>query len=163
MQKKVIQYMPGLADVFEPWSLKISLLVSIPIATAQAFMDKYVFDHSGWIQAIGILVIFDTITGIWKSLKLSKFSSYKFGAVLIKTVIYAMVVFVLGGLYRVENETTQLIATLGYTAIAAREFLSLVENVEIIRPGTFPKWLITRLDQFDKEGKHIGQDQSTTV
>lgn len=160
MPKKVIPYMPGLSQIFEPYAMKMALLISLPIAAAQAFMDKYVFDHSGWIQAIAFLVIFDTITGVWKSFKLSKFSSYKFGAVLVKTVIYAMVVFVLGGLYRVTNDTTQLIATLGYTAIAAREFLSLVENVEIIRPGTFPKWLITRLDQFDKEGNHIGTNQS---
>jgi phage-related holin len=146
-------HVPGLAEMFDLAYMKLTVLCSVAYTTTQAFLEDYVFTHSGWVEVIVFAVIGDTITGIIKSVKQKKFSSYKFGALMVKGVIYGLFVLILGGLYKVENDTMRLLATLGYSAIVVREVLSFVENVEIIRPNTFPKWLISRLEHFDEEGK----------
>jgi hypothetical protein len=146
---------PGVNEMFELGQAKIVFIVSIGFTAVQAFMDKYVFDHSGWVKIIALAIVIDTITGVAKSYKMSTFSSYKFGSVMTKTCVYGLFILLLGGLYQVESEMTKSFATLGYSAILFREVLSVVENCEIIHPGLFPKWFIKRLAQFDEEGKFV--------
>lgn len=153
----ITKHLPGLQGMAEAAHLKITFAVSFALTSAQALLDHYVFNHSQWVQAIALAVIADTITGVWKSWKIKVFNSYKFGAVFTKAIVYAIIVFVLGGLEKVDSEIVTGIAQLGYAAILIREVVSLAENVEIIRPGTLPSWFTKRLKDFDDSGNYTGQ------
>lgn len=145
-------HLPGIHSLTDFAQAKIILLFSGVFTTGQYLMNTYVFNHSGWVQAIMIAVCIDTITGVWKSIKNRTFNSYNFGSLMIKAIVYALFVFVLGGLWQVEHETSKLIANLGYSAILFREALSVVENIEDIRPGSVPAWITDKLKKESEGG-----------
>lgn len=156
-KREICRYMMTQVLIFNIINDKVkpAFVLAIPFTGIQAFMDAYVFDHSGWVQAIILAVFADTLAGVIKSWNKKKFDSYRFGSVIGKTVVYAAFVFVTGGIYRIDNEITNAVATLMYSAILFREGLSFIENMEEIRPGTFPRWLVARLKRFDENGTPI--------
>lgn len=153
--KSMKDHVPGLSQFADLSQMKLVMLTSFGFTGIQVFLDQYVFNHSGWVEIIAIAVVVDTVSGVAKSWKNKTFSSYKFGGVFVKVCLYALFVLVLGGLYNVQSDITQAFATLGYSVIVFREVLSFVENAEVLRPGTFPKWFVKRLEKYDEDGNFV--------
>lgn len=144
---------PGITHFLEAAAWKFAVVGSTIITGFQAIVNHYILNHSEWIQAIMMAVACDTITGVWKSLENRKFSSYRLGAVFTKIILYALLIRVFMDVEQIPSVIAKAFAQMGYGTILVRETLSLVENVEAIRPGTFPKWFVKRLDDFDNTGK----------
>lgn len=144
---------------------KLTICASAAWATISPFINKYVFSDWDFLPFIVILVIVDTVTGIWKSVKKNDFSSYAFGAVLTKVILYALYFVVIHNLTNFsQNDFVITLFTwvqqLGYAAIIVREAVSIIENMGIISPGLIPKWILKRLRQFDKDGKFKDSDDA---
>ena len=155
-----LKHIPGLGDISDFSSMKIAVVLSASFTGIQAIIQSYVFDHMQWVSIICIALLMDTLSGVLKSWKLCQFSSYAFGAIFIKAVIYGMFVFLLGGMGSMESEILKAFSALGYSTILFRETLSFIENCEVLRPGTFPSVLVKRLSQFDEDGKFKEDGQS---
>lgn len=139
---------------------KMVIFCSIGWATiTQFFTDA--FAEGNFFPLFFLLIGIDTITGIWKSVKLNNFDSYKFGGIMTKIILYGCfltVVFVMTRFSSNETITslfTQWAEQGAYAAIVIRESISIIENIGVINPKLLPTWILKRLRQFDEEGKPI--------
>jgi len=135
----------------------ISMATALPISWyTQYGLDYYVFSDWAFLKYLIVLVIVDTVLGIAKHYKMKDLSSKAFGAIGNKLLVYTSVMILsnvlthysVGG---VEQTYLQWFGTFCCTALIIREALSIIENVEAICPGFFPKWIIKRLKDFNSE------------
>jgi hypothetical protein len=122
------------------------------------FVQKYIFADLDFIIFVGLIILLDTILGVWKGLKYNKFSSFRFYDVVEKVVLYGFfLVFVHIGTH-FRGGTSWLsgwLDNIGYTIVIVREGISLIENIGAIRPQLLPKWLLSKLKDFDEKGELI--------
>lgn len=139
---------------------KLTICMSAAWAFIANAFDKYVFSDWEFLPFIVIIVVLDTITGMWKSFKRSDFSSYSFGGFMTKVILYAIYLFVIHNLSNFSpKESVQAlfewVEQLGYAAIIVREAISVIENIGAISPNLLPKWILKRLRHFDENGNFI--------
>ncbi len=75
-----------------------SILAVLTAATFQEFFQEYFFDAWDFALFLVIMVIVDTITGIWAAYQRGILSSSPMGKVFTKLILYALVLIVLHGL-----------------------------------------------------------------
>lgn len=139
---------------------KVVLLMSAVWSTIAALVDTYMFSEWDFLPYLVVLVIVDTLTGVWKSLLQRNFNSYTFGAFITKAVLYAVYMVVLHGLTNFSDRKAvvalfEWVQELGYAALIVRESISIIENLGAIKPGLVPRWILKRLKNFDETGKPI--------
>lgn len=144
---------------------KLTICASAAWATVAQLFNQYVFDDWEFLPFVIVLVILDTLTGVWKSLKFGSFSSYSFGGFMTKVILYAIYLFVLHGLTNFSSKDSVMslftwVEQLGYAAIIVRESVSIVENIGAISPKLIPTWILKRLRQFDKNGEFKPEEQN---
>ena len=135
----------------------------VPVAvgtTAAVFKDifhVYIFNEWHIAGFVFIAVFFDTLTGVWKAAKRKQINSNAYGKVIEKCVLYFVVLILAHILTNFTQEPgfsehLRWVRYAVYFTLISREVLSSVENIEVIRPGTFPAWLITRLRNVEATG-----------
>lgn len=131
-----------LVDASPLWSLLSSTL------------KKYVFDDVEYLKFLGVVIICDTTLGLYKAWKEHRISSKGFSMVINKFVVYSAALITTHVLehYTIRGKTNIVFGWLDsvvFCAIMAREAISIFENISILQPGLFPKWILKRLSQFD--------------
>lgn len=145
---------------------KLTIATSAAWASWQIFFNEYVFSNWEFLPFIVILVVIDTLTGVWKSLKLSDFSSYSFGGFMTKVILYAVYLAVIHNLVSFSSKDSikslfSWVEQLGYAALIVREVVSIFENIGVIRPKLLPKFVLKRLRHFDAHGEFISTNNPT--
>ena len=147
-------YMPvkNLAKVFiDPLTLSISFSLGVAYDWLH---HRWELDHIiSWNLFTGVVVLLmiDTVLGMWKHWNLKTFSSSGFGKLLGKVVIYCA--------FFKMSDIVARVQMLGWTgdfmvsALLIREAISITENMAILRPELIPSWILKRLKDFDEDGK----------
>ncbi|MCA8831965.1 bacteriophage holin [Hymenobacter pini] len=133
--------------VVSPWALLIR---------------QYLFDDWQFLGFLMVLIVVDTITGVFRSWRQRQVSSRAFSRIFTKVLIYlallvlahVMTNFTVHGKV---NVLFQWFDTFIYSAMMAREALSLLENLAGIEPTLIPKALLKRLAQFSEDPATAGQ------
>ena len=98
------------------------------------FLTIFLFTMEGALWAVGILIISDTITGIWGAIKeggWSAFESRKLGRIVTKLILYPLALLVA---FTAENVLSPAIpwVTVTMGALATIELKSFFENINKI-------------------------------
>ena len=120
------------------------------------FFRTYVFDDWEFVKWLTVLMVVDTILGVLKHWFTKDISSKGYGMVGKKLIVYSAVMILAHVLscFTVHNQpvmTLQWFVSFGCTVLMVREGLSIVENIEAILPGFFPKSIVSRLKDFDSK------------
>jgi phage-related holin len=142
----------GLLKVF---ATKQTVVLTLSISGLWfALKQAFIRDHLiSWELTIALMsmVLMDTGLGFLKHLKLKTVSSSGFSGFMIKLLLYWCILKV--------GNWLSLIPFFGMSGdviicgMMVREAISIAENIEVIRPGTFPQWIVKRLKDFDDDGK----------
>lgn len=149
-------------DIFYPYmefvKLKSPVIIGIAWSSIASLFNTYIFDDWSFLVYLVILIVLDTILGVWKAFKHGVISSSRFGGLVIKSVLYACFLVVVHNLTNFsQNEITKSIflwvEELCYAALLVREAISIIENIGAIKPDLLPKWILKRLKSFDEKGQ----------
>lgn len=138
-----------------------SFFIAFPITYVADFVERYVFGDCQWVIYLAVLVGLDSLLGFVKHWLTDTVSSKGWGDVGIKLLLYSTVLIMGHVLANVEvaagTGTAHLtwFKTFSCVFLMVREALSIVENIEEIKPGFFPKWLVKRLAVI--HGKDLGE------
>lgn len=133
----------------------ISTILMIPILT---MIEKYIFNDWEFIRFLIVLIVIDTILGVWKSYIKKCISSKGWGQVIRKLIAYSsllilthvMAEFTISG---VKNVLFGWFPQFAYSAIIVRECISIVENIGILNPNLLPARILEKLKEIDSKGK----------
>ena len=105
------------------------------------------------IVSLIYLILIDTFFGVWKHYKNKSLSSSGWGSFATKIIIY-------WGFYIVARNIAGIpfldwSGDLLISGLLIRESISIVENMEKMKPGTIPPWITKRLKDFDDNGNFI--------
>ena len=123
----------------------------------------YVVGECHWVVYLAMLMLLDTLLGFTKHWINHTVSSKGWGDIGIKLIIYTAVLILGHALgvveYAAGGQPAQLswFKTFSCIFLMVRETISIVENIEEIKPGFFPKWLVKRL--YIIQGKDLGDNK----
>lgn len=134
--------------------LAIMFLVAMPVSAILEFINKYLYHDTDYLIFLGVLIALDTILGFCKHWITGDVSSQGFADFGKKILLYASVLILSNVLmhFTINGAApiyTSWFGTFSCTMLMVRESISIVENIEAIRPGFFPLWVIKRLKDFD--------------
>ena len=125
------------------------------------FFKTYVFSDWEFVKWLAVLMVVDTFLGLLKHWFARDISSKGYGMVGKKLIVYSAVMILAHVLssFTVNNQpvtTLEWFGSFGCTVLMVREGLSIIENIEAILPGFFPKSIVSRLKDFDsKKGDNL--------
>lgn len=141
-------------------NLKLVCIVALPLNVILNvdFFRIYVFSDWEFVKWLAVLMVVDTALGIIKHWFTKDISSKGYGMVGKKLIVYSAVMILAHVLsnFTVKNlpvTTLQWFGSFGCTVLMVREGLSIIENIEAILPGFFPKSIVSRLKDFNSEKK----------
>lgn len=138
-----------------------SFIVAIPISWLAELIERYVVGECHWVVYLAVLMVLDTILGFTKHWITHTVSSKGWGDVGIKLLLYLAVLILghtLGSAEMAAGTGTGHLAwfkTFSCVFLMVREAISIVENIEEIKPGFWPKWLVRRLNAI--QNKDLGE------
>lgn len=146
----------------ELFKLKLPFLLAFTWSAIAGLFNTYIFNDWSFLVYLVIMIIIDTILGVWKAFKYGNLSSARFGGLVIKSVLYAIFLVVIHNLTNFStNDVTKSIfmwvEELCYAALLVREAISIIENIGAIKPDLLPVWILKRLKSFDKNGKFVAE------
>lgn len=133
---------------------KMIALIALPVSPFLEIFERYVFGDWEFVKWLVVLMIVDTFLGFIKHCISKDVSSKAWGMIAKKLIIYScvMVLSHVMSNYSIAGQVVDSFVWFRYfacTALIIREALSIIENVEEIYPGFFPKAVITKLKGFD--------------
>lgn len=160
-------------DFLSVYTHKVELSIGAGIigASIAAWFTDFINSNINWIIVVVLFVFIDTLLGIWKGFINNKVSSKRYEKFLKKVIIYAVIVFVAHGMrYASGGEGTSDAAKTFLNwikeallfAVLVRETISILEKAGAIWPGSVPKWLLKRLEDFDENGNFIAEPAKET-
>ena len=135
------------------------LEVTGALSLITAFFAKFFGEMD--LTVLGILILvttLDTATGIWKAKKNRNMETGVMAKLLTKAALYA-ITFLLGYTLTIVTDQwgfSHFFTFAGYSLqyfMIARESLSILENMEEIKPGSTPGWLMKHFKVYVKTGK----------
>lgn len=144
-------------------NIALILKLSIPISILSELFGYYVFSDWEFLKFLVVLMVLDTTLGFIKHWISHDLSSKAYGMIGRKLIVYSAVLILANVIshYKIDGETQttlQWFGTFCCTALMVREALSIIENVEAISPGFFPKSIIRRLNDFNSETGEINKE-----
>lgn len=129
-------------------------IVSISIL---AFVNRYLFSDWQFGAHLCVVIMIDTIFGVWVSLKNRQFGVVGFSKFITKVIIYWLFLCVVHSLthFSVEGERNEIFRwfnLFAYSALIVKESASVMLHIEAIKPGQLPRWIITRFVDYNKTG-----------
>jgi len=132
------------------------------LAPIIGFIEKYLWSDWQFASMLAIVVVADTLTGLFAAWKSKTIHSRAFERVFIKVALYSIALISVHAVAQYLNNKGNTIPyftdVVGYfdSAIYAgvlfRELLSINENLAKVGVVLLPKWLTKRLQAFDDEG-----------
>ncbi len=141
--------------------IKCTFFAAIPFSFLAEVLERYVVGDCHWVLYLAVLMALDTLLGFTKHWLTNTVSSKGWGDVGTKLLLYSSVLVlghVLASVELAAGTGTAHLAwfkTFACVFLIVREALSIVENIEEIKPGFFPKWLVKRL--YIIQGKDLGE------
>lgn len=138
-----------------------TFVLAIPFGWIAELIERYVVGDCHWVVYLAVLMVLDTILGFTKHWITHTVSSKGWGDVGIKLLLYTAVLILghtLGSAEIAAGTGTGHLAwfkTFSCVFLMVRETISIVENIEEIKPGFFPRWLVKRL--YIVQGKDLGE------
>lgn len=138
-----------------------TFILALPISCLADILERYVVGDCHWVLYLAVLMALDTILGFTKHWLTHTISSKGWGDVGIKLLLYTAVLIlghVLGNVEYAAGTGTEHLTwfkTFSCVFLMIREAISIVENIEEIKPGFFPKWFVKRL--YIIQGKDLGE------
>lgn len=134
--------------------LKMIVLFSIPTSILSRIFEQYIFGDWEFVKWLVVLMTIDTLLGFIKHWLQHDISSKAWSMIAKKIIIYSSVLILSHVMsnFRIAGELVNNFLWFRYFACSAlivREALSIIENVEEICPGFFPKSIITKLKGFN--------------
>lgn len=151
--------MKKMLDFFEYYAHKPTMLLALSVlGFLKLVVEKYLFNDWQFLGALFVLIVLDTLLGIWKNLKTKSLSSRGFAGFFEKMALYASFLIVTHVLitFTVEGQSIVVFAWIDnvfYSAIMVREAISILENIGAIKPDLIPSWILAYLKKFDASGK----------
>ena len=149
-------------------NFRMIALIALPTTPFVELFEKYVFGDWEFVKWLVVLVCVDTALGFVKHWISKDVSSKAYGMIAKKLIIYSCVLVLSHVMsnFRIADQIVDSFVWFRYfacTALMIREALSIIENVEDICPGFFPKNIIRKLQGFDNETgkKEETKDEST--
>ena len=148
-------------------SIKMIALIALPISPFVELFERYVFGDWEFVKWLIVLVCVDTGLGFIKHWMSKDISSKAYGMIAKKLIIYSGVLVLSHVManFSIAGSIVDSFVWFRYfacTALMVREALSIIENVEEICPGFFPKAVINKLKGFDNTtGKKEVNNEST--
>ena len=139
---------------------RLVFIVSLPVNAILNFCSVYIFSDWEFVRYLVVAMVLDTALGFiihWRNKDL--------GMIAKKLITYsaALILSNIVTNFTVHGEkvgTLEWFGTFVCTMLMVRETLSIIENIEEISPGTFPKAIIKRLKLFDSEtGERIPKNK----
>ena len=135
-------------------NLKMIALIALPLSPLLELFERYVFGDWEFVKWLIVLVCVDTVLGFVKHWLSKDISSKAYGMIGRKLIIYSCVLILshVMGNFSIAGQVVDSFVWFRYftcTALMIREALSIIENVEEICPGFFPKAIINKLKGFD--------------
>jgi len=133
----------------------LTLSISFSLGVAYDWLHhRWELDHIiSWnlFTGVVVLLLIDTVLGVWKHWQMKTLSSNGFGKLFGKVIIY-------WAFFKMADIVAR-VQMLGWTgdfmvsALLIREAISITENMAILRPELIPSWILKRLKDFDEDGK----------
>lgn len=135
-------------------NLKLVMPISLLITPFIELFERYVFGDWEFVKWLVVLVCVDTGLGFIKHWISKDISSKAYGMIGKKLIIYSGVLVLSHVManFQIAGSPVDSFIWFRYfacTALMVREAISIVENVEEICPGFFPKAVIKKLQGFD--------------
>lgn len=131
-----------------------------PIIT---FIEKYIWNDWQFAAMLAIVVIADTVTGIFAAWRAKTINSKAFERVFTKVALYSIALISVHAVTQYLNAKGENIPYFAdligyfdsaiYAGVLFRELLSINENLAKVGVVLLPKWLTKRLQAFDDEGE----------
>jgi toxin secretion/phage lysis holin len=126
------------------------------------FFERHIFEDWQFFISLAILVSLDTLLGGAKAIKAKNFSSKIWKGFIGKILTYGVLLAAthVAATYKVHGVTNTLfswIDSVMYAGIVVREFTSILENCGALGIAV-PKFILSRLADFDENGKFKGND-----
>lgn len=120
-------------------------------------IDKYIFNDWEFIAMLTVLIALDTILGFYVAFINKKLSSDKFAKLFTKIIVYMVMLICSHSATHIKANGNEIIIlawldSVIYSGIVVREILSLFEKCADISPNLIPKWIITRLKNYNETG-----------
>jgi hypothetical protein len=150
-------------EIFIPYFAAVkyqaAFIIAYTWATFASFFQTYIFNDWSFLIYLAIVVLIDTILGIWRAYKHNQISSAKFGGFIIKVVLYGLFLVMIHSLSSFSNsDWAKYIFTylkeLCFAALLVREGISIIENIGAIKKDLIPVWILKRLKAFDETGEY---------
>lgn len=134
-----------------------AFILAFPVTAVMAFFETYIYNDWKVITSIAIFVMMDTGLGLYKAVKYKNLSSLQFSQFFEKVIAYFCLLVISHhiGDYSANQIAEPVLNTIAGSlglGILIREAISIVENIEIIRPGTVPKFFTDKLNLFNEKG-----------
>lgn len=117
------------------------------------FVNRYLFNDWEFFITLCVVVLVDTLLGVWCAWRASEVSSRGFGRIIQKLGFYFLFLVATHALaqHRVQGEVNSLLTWVDswcYAILLVREFLSILEKSAKLGLFHPPAWLLKRLAVF---------------
>ena len=139
-------------------SFYLPIIVAIPFSPIIACFEKYVFGDWEFVKYLVAAMAIDTALGFVHHLLKKDFSIEGFEKILIKIICYGSALAVAHILSSFTVLGDQIIGfiwfrTTIYTALLVRECLSILNNIDKIKPDIIPPRIKKHLKYYDETGE----------
>ena len=122
-------------------------------------VETYLFSDFEFLIWLFILVVLDTVTGMVLAWREKGFSSFGFGKVIVKVLLYCIALVVVNVLqnFTIDGRPVAVFDWIDYfllTAMVLREAISIFENIAHIQPGLLPGWILVHLKAVENKIEH---------
>lgn len=127
-----------------------------------SFVNMYVFDDWSFIPFLVVAISIDTLTGVYANAKLGRLHSFKMRSLFEKVQMYAVGLIIIHGIssHLVDGSPNPIVQTLVpflkgafYVYMLFCEGLSIEENLQKIGKSYLPKWIKSKMLDYQETGK----------
>jgi small basic protein len=150
-------------DIFIPYfnafKYQGAFIIAYTWTTFASFFQTYIFNDWSSLIYLAIVVLIDTILGVWRAYKYNQISSAKFGGFIIKVVLYGLFLVMIHSLSNFSNAdwakyVFSYLQELCFAALLVREAISIIENIGAIKKDLIPVWILKKMKSFDETGEY---------
>lgn len=133
-------------------------LVALPLSWMLELFERYIFADWEYVRYLVVFMTLDTLISWWHHLRVKDLSSRGFARLFTKLIVYAVLLIIAHGFasYTIGGEQLEPLKWFRAficSALLVRESISIVENLNKIRPGLIPPIITKHLKDFDEKGK----------
>lgn len=137
-------------------------ITAVPL-TAITDFTQYLVQDWEFAKWIAVLVLVDTILGMWKHIAMSDASSEDFWSGFAKKICVYLIIMILANVLSNYTIGGEAVGATGWMSkylcifIVVREAISILENINAVYP-ILPKKLLKKFKDFNNEGEYIEND-----